>query len=59
MVRLVDSISRKHGELEAHCKGRERYRLQAEEAFDRIFEDTLRRIEDSHVSLRNKRMFTD
>jgi len=59
LIELVDNISRKHEELERHCKGSERYKLQAEEAFDRIFEDTLRRIEDSHISLRSKRIFTD
>ena len=59
LIELVDNISRKHEELERHCKGRERYMLRAEEAFERIFEDALRRIEDSQVSLRSKRFFTD
>jgi hypothetical protein len=59
LMDMVERISRKHDELEKHCNGREAYKRQAEEAFGRIFEDTLRNIESLHVSLKGRKLFTD
>ena len=59
LMEMVERISAKHDELEKHCNGREAYKRQAEEAFGRIFEDTLRNIESLHVSLKGRRLFTD
>jgi Ni,Fe-hydrogenase III component G len=59
LIEMVDNISKKHDELKKYCNGREDYKLRAEEAFERIFEDTMREIETLNVSLRNKRFFTE
>lgn len=59
LMDMVERISQKHDELEKHCNGREAYKRQAEEAFGRIFEDTVRNIESLHVSLKGRRLFTD
>ena len=59
LMEMVDSISKKHEELKKFCDGRDDYKLRAEEAFERIFEDTMREIETLNVSLRNKRLFTE
>ena len=59
LIEMVESISKKHEELKKSCNGREGYKLLAEEAFDRIFENTMREIETFNVSLRNKRLFTE
>lgn len=59
IIDMVESISRKHDELERHCRGRETYKARAEEAFSRIFEDTLQSIEAMHVSLKSRRHFAE
>ena len=59
LMEMVENISRKHDELKKSCNGGEDYKSRAEEAFERIFEDTMREIETLNVSLRNKRLFTE
>lgn len=58
-MEMVEALSKKHEELKRFCTGREDYKLRAGEAFDRIFENTLREIETLNVSLRNRRLFTE
>ena len=59
LMEMVETLSRKHEELRKFCIGRDDYKNRAEEALDRIFENTLREIETLNVSLRNKRLFTE